>query len=196
MEIKIVVDGPKGWKRRVLMLCGALVGVIALPVVIARAYSTAWIQSGQPVSAAALSADLDEVQTRLAALEAFKTRATQDGGFSLGATFCGATGSTNGQITNGYAGAKGLCTALSACGMSSTAHMCTTEDLSRSMQLGITLATGWYSAFVEIVDHNGLGYSDCGAWTNSTPTAGGSYWGGSYATLDLCNNSHPVLCCN
>jgi hypothetical protein len=36
---------------------------------VARAYDTSWIGSGQPVSAAKLKADLDEAQTRIATLE-------------------------------------------------------------------------------------------------------------------------------
>jgi hypothetical protein len=49
-------------------------GVLPLAVLlgamaVAHAYDTSWIASSQPVSAAKLKADLDEAQTRLAALE-------------------------------------------------------------------------------------------------------------------------------
>jgi formylglycine-generating enzyme required for sulfatase activity len=49
---------------------GVLAGVaLMLGSLIARAYDTSWIGAGQPVSAASLKADLDEAQSRIAALE-------------------------------------------------------------------------------------------------------------------------------
>ncbi len=48
---------------------GVLAGVaLLLGSLIARAYDTSWIHSNQPISAASLKADLDEIQARLAAV--------------------------------------------------------------------------------------------------------------------------------
>jgi hypothetical protein len=46
------------------------VALVAVTAVTARAFDTSWIAPNQPISASSLKANLDEVQTRLAALEA------------------------------------------------------------------------------------------------------------------------------
>jgi hypothetical protein len=47
----------------------------------------------------------------------------------------------------GYSGAKAMCAASTGCGSSSSAHMCTGEEIARSAQLGINPPTGWYSSY-------------------------------------------------
>ena len=54
--------------RRILRYC-VPIGVIAASAMTARAFDTSWIAPNQPISAASLKADLDEISTRLAALE-------------------------------------------------------------------------------------------------------------------------------
>src|SRR3954462_7147861 len=58
-------------------------GALLLGSLVARAYDTSWIASGQPVTAAKLKADLDEVQTRLASLEAGRTASPEPGGVNI-----------------------------------------------------------------------------------------------------------------
>jgi hypothetical protein len=71
MQIKIVTldvrlsENTKRTIRWVLLPIAVLAGSMA----VARAYNTTWIMSGQSVSAASLKGNLDEIQTRLAALE-------------------------------------------------------------------------------------------------------------------------------
>jgi hypothetical protein len=45
------------------------IAVLAGSMAVARAYTTTWIMSGQPVSSSNLKGNLDEIQTRLAGLE-------------------------------------------------------------------------------------------------------------------------------
>jgi len=45
------------------------IGVIAASAMTARAFDTSWVAPNQPISAASLKDDLDEISTRLAALE-------------------------------------------------------------------------------------------------------------------------------
>jgi hypothetical protein len=119
--------------------------------------------------------------------------------YSVGATaYCG-TGPTNttGAISyngkTGYAGAKAMCEASSACGNSATAHMCTSDELVRSAQLGMT-PVGWYSSGYDVTNVAGYHENDCGGWTSN-----GSYeaaaWGPNPG-FDLCGHSNPVLCCD
>jgi hypothetical protein len=62
MEIKIIIDAPKGWKRRVLMFVVTPVALVA--ALGAAAYATqqqldtSWIGDTKPVSASSLSTDL------------------------------------------------------------------------------------------------------------------------------------------
>jgi hypothetical protein len=74
MEIKIVIDAPKGWERRILLYVMTPIALVAAAAVGAHAYDTSWIQANAPVSAASLKADLDEAQTRLTNIEAKTSR--------------------------------------------------------------------------------------------------------------------------
>jgi microcystin-dependent protein len=75
MQIKIVTldvrlsENTKRAIRWVVLPVAVLAGSMA----IAHAYSTSWIAAGQPMSATTLKANLDEAQSRLAALEAATT---------------------------------------------------------------------------------------------------------------------------
>src|SRR4051794_30314651 len=48
---------------------GLAIGVIAASAMTARAFDTSWIAPDQPISAASLKGDLDEISTRLTTLE-------------------------------------------------------------------------------------------------------------------------------
>jgi hypothetical protein len=206
MEIRIVIDAPRGWKRRALLLCGALLGVVTVPAVIAHAYDTSWISSGAPVSASALAADLNEAQTRIAALEAFRAQATADGGYSLGGTYCGFTASTGAVFSGpgtqtGYASARAQCQALTGCS-ATVAHMCTPDELVRTKQLGraITYSGGSGYGWIASGVGSGTNATDCTGWTVGTTTAQGGAWYESPPTsepaLSGCQVSNPILCCN
>jgi hypothetical protein len=68
MEIRLVIDAPRGW--RVLLLVAMPMALVVGSAALAHAYDTSWIAPQRPVSAAKLKADLDEAQARIAALEA------------------------------------------------------------------------------------------------------------------------------
>jgi hypothetical protein len=195
MEIKIVIDAPKGWKRRVLLYVVMPLGFVVVAGVAAHAYDTTWIASGQQVSAAALKNDLDEAQTRIAALEAFRAQATADGGYSLGATYCGSTPATNGQITGGYPGARALC--QTACGGSPKAHMCTNEELVRTLQTSVASSIGgWYSTGTFVGAYGtGNPVADCSGWTTNSTGFYGAQWDVGSASVSLCSLSQAILCC-
>jgi hypothetical protein len=74
------------WREGFLAAASIVVGSL-----VARAYDTTWISSGQQVSAAKLKADLDEAQTRIVALELPKYRF--QGGSTLGQNIASATDS-------------------------------------------------------------------------------------------------------
>jgi hypothetical protein len=70
MQIKIVTVDVRlsgNTKRAIRWVILPLV-VLAGSMAVAHAYDTTWIASGQPVSATSLKADLDSIQTQLAAL--------------------------------------------------------------------------------------------------------------------------------
>lgn len=69
---------------------GLPIGVIAASAMTARAFDTSWIAPNQPISAANLKGDLDEISTRLAALEssAFGYPAVDSAVFGVG-DWCG-----------------------------------------------------------------------------------------------------------
>ena len=119
--------------------------------------------------------------------------------YSIGATYCGASIATNGQITNGYAGAKYLCEQVQACANSPSAHMCTSEELSRTRQMGIAVPDGWYSSALYYAYVGGSqiihGSNDCEGWTNGTSDGGNAFWSARPTASD-CSFQAPVLCCD
>lgn len=187
-------------RATLVVATGLVLGGIGLAS--AAPIDTTWIKPGDPIPAASLKANLDGLQQQLN-----KPTISKNGKqYSLGATYCGKTAtSTNGQITNGYAGAKVLCEAVAACGNSPSAHMCTTEEVNRSAQMGITVDSGWYSA----TEHStwfGCSNFQCASSQNVTDCDGwsvtyGDYYAmawqaGGYPRQAACNTSRPVLCCD
>ena len=69
IHIRFSLDAPRGWARRVGIYVVAPVALVAAVSAVAWGYDTAWIKSGDPLSAAKLKSDLDEIQTRLDDLE-------------------------------------------------------------------------------------------------------------------------------
>jgi hypothetical protein len=55
--------------KPLLLYLGLPIAVVMSSYVVARAYDSAWISTGQPISAASLKGTLDELHQRLAALE-------------------------------------------------------------------------------------------------------------------------------
>lgn len=101
-----------------------------------------------------------------------------------------------------YAKAKAACeTACSA----PTAHMCTGEELVRTMQLGRPLAVyGWYAtgmgslfgAQTAGAAANSL-VSDCGGFTSGSTADFGPQWqANNVPIVGHCDGNIPVLCCN
>jgi hypothetical protein len=101
----------------------------------------------------------------------------------------------------GYAGAKQLCETTCS---STTAHMCTSEELVRTSQLGVTIPTptgvvpgSWYSAGIrQVASGNPV---DCAGWTNDasgTSSHDGPFWGLGQPQVTGCFNAAPVLCCD
>jgi hypothetical protein len=208
MEIRIVIDAPRGWKRRILFFVVTPVAMIAAVALVARAtvqnVDGTWVTSGGPVSAASLTSDLNainanftSVDQRLAAVETFQSQATHAGAYSLGAVYCGRTVNTEGTISSGtasgYAAAKAQCASITGC--SASAHMCTTEEMVRSGQLGVSIPTAnaWISAGMIV---QGTLDNDCNGWTSNAMTYIGSVWAGGTPQANYCNTPLPIACCD
>jgi hypothetical protein len=195
MKIKVYVIEISARSKRNLVLWGALalVAAMALP---ADANVPNQFATGEVLSASQMNANF-------AYIDAWRghpvvTRGGQQ--WSLGAVYCGSTAATNGQITGGYAGAKALC--QTACA-SPSAHMCTGEELVRSVQVGVGGVQGWYASGVGGLNVNPGGYmetwGDCSGWTSSVSSNTNIIEAPSWNSLpgsSACNASVPVLCCD
>lgn len=132
---------------------------------------------------------------------------TSDAGtvsYSVGPTkFCGSTPfTTAGTIDyaglKGYAAAKKACETVPSCGNSVTAHMCTSEELVRTAQLGAPTESGWQSSGTVDV-HTGGTIADCWGWTQSQASLMGLTWNPPPAPMPNggpCSDLHPILCCD
>jgi hypothetical protein len=110
---------------------------------------------------------------------------------SAGGAYCGSTAAVTGSV-GGYPGAKALCEG--ACG-DPAAHMCTLEEVFRSLQLGILVPVG----------ERYIGeYHDCGGWWTtsgntlglaSPPAPADPTHVSPGANSGDCSASVPNLCC-
>jgi len=131
---------------------------------------------------------------------------------TVSAIFCGASATTTtGQIqdsssgTTGYRATKVLCEGI--CN-SPTAHMCASNEMVRSVELGVPLPSQglWYSSGTPSIDSS-YPFNDCWGWTNGDFTALGSVflgnapgsWDGGgtgSSTPNFCQNAYALACCD
>jgi hypothetical protein len=144
----------------------------------------------------AMSTYAGGLETRIGAMESGRVVATINGQpYSVGATkYCGATPLTSGGVS-GYLGAKSQCG--TACS-STSAHMCTGDELVRAAAVGQTTPIGWYAGAMYAAEPGtSNAVDDCLGFTRSSVSYGQT-WGGSTQapTNDACSSSHPILCCD
>lgn len=206
--------------RRLLILMTTAFGLATTSVAFAALTS---FQDGDQLEAGKLNGNFTELEAKIVVLEEKSERPTitvVGGKYSLGAVYRGATDqTTKGKIVaktkTGYEAAKVLCEDRL---LSSSAHMCTSEELVRSRQLGIKLLVeGWYSSggFGEDVTSGAVTYgdgktvyvADCEGWAVDTSDYSGqalriNQKTGVGATIPLvpsigsCSGDRPVLCCD
>jgi hypothetical protein len=182
------------WTLAVVALLSAVSGIV---------YATVpnTFAAGDALSSSKINANFSSLDGRVTTLEKFNVGAsriveTRNGkSWSLGAVYCGVTASTTGQIAGGYAGVKALCE--TAC-TSTSAHMCTSEEIIRTAQLGVAAPAGWYSGGQWSLYNGSTGIvdNDCTSWTSAGSLVNGYWWTSTYATVSGCSISGPALCCD
>jgi hypothetical protein len=105
------------------------------------------------------------------------------------------SGSTNGNISygglSGYRGAKKACE--TACN-NTNAHICSNHETVISYQLGLSIGTGWIAS-PAVTDFATNAVFDCGGFTTSTGSNGGTIGQASSVSSQMCSGSFAVLCC-
>ena len=187
MRIKVYVIELSARGKRNVVLGGALV-IVAATALPADANVPNQFSTGDVLSASKMNADFADI-------DAWRGHPVVTHGgkqWSLGAAYCGSTAATNGQITGGYAGAKSLCETACA---SPSAHMCTAEELVRTVQMGAATGAGWYADGVS--DSSGAPASDCNGWTSSATEVFGMNWAASHPSVQACSySSYGAQCCD
>lgn len=185
IRIEIKID--RATVRRSIVVGGTLVlfAVIGAAVAVPVTFS-----DGNVLTSAQLNANFSNLEQRMAAAE---KRLSGNGKYTIGGGYCGATATGTAGNLGGYAAGKALCE--TTCGNSSTAHMCTTEEVLKAVSTGVTLPYGWYSSGA-YQGNSGSTQHDCQQWTSSN----GGEMGSAYLVYGLftsyCNAVQPVLCCD
>ncbi len=197
IRIEIRID--RRTARRALVVAAVL--AVSVTAGVGLAVPTTF-QDGQILKAADLNGNFADLETRVAALEGFKARATKGEKYSVGGTVCGLTPKTTGDLAalpnagSGLAKAKAACAAVAGC--SPTAHMCTTEEVARSMATGTPNAdaTGWMMSGMMAVSLQITGYTNnCEGFTSSQVNFNGAV-GNANGSYSPCSIAQPVLCCD
>ncbi len=121
--------------------------------------------------------------------------------------FCGYSAPTRAAM-GGYAGAHALC--ATACG-SSTAHMCSSSEITTSLQVGFPASGGghvWYAGGArsfEVYAGANVLIQDCLGWTDVRRSDGAVGLGGPVLATaggvtrpewDYCDTTHRIACCD
>jgi len=200
IRIEIRID--RASARRVLIVGGILVllgsagAVLAVPKV---------FQDGETLTAADLNRDFGDLEARVASVEAFKERATKGGKYSVGGAYCGATASTLGDLSgisapgSSYTKAKAACEAVTGCSL--TAHVCTEEEIYRSVSTRNAPPDGWIMANLGLRTASDFPVTGCRSFTTSSNSDSGWFWQGSVGIFSFCPCSGcpspmPLLCCD
>jgi hypothetical protein len=198
MRIKIDIDFevPERMKRA-LRIAVPLVIVLGGSVAFAGVPTT--FKDGDPVSAQTMNENFASVDKRIGDIESrISTKASTS--YRLGASYCGSTPATKGDLSgvggagNGYAKARAAC--QTACGGSTSAHMCLGEELVRAVALGVAVPAGWYESAAS-TDAAGIeGYS-CFGWISQEADRIAPFWRADGApSRAACNTDKVVLCCD
>jgi hypothetical protein len=118
---------------------------------------------------------------------------------SVGGTYCSPTAPMTGSL-GGYQAGKALCE--TACG-DPAAHLCSSEEVTRSLQLGVAVPNGRYLAGIATIGA-GATHGDCYGLYSSA--VGDNSWCALLVTTDpvgrphpgaesACSGSEPFLCC-
>lgn len=157
----------------------AVVGLTAAAAAMQR------FNAGETLSTTKMNGNFDELAARLSALEA---AAAPDGGaFLAGSKFCG----TGSPATGNLGGARNACKAVVAC--SANAHICTQDDIVRTMTVSATALSGtagWYVGNLA---------NDCASWTNPLSGRTGTFFdgpSGGYTSIVGCDPNHAIICCD
>jgi hypothetical protein len=198
MRVRFNVDfelSPRA--KRVLRFMLPVLVMLVSAVVYAGVPNT--FKDGDTLSAQPMNDNFASLDQRLTKLESANAKATDDGGYSVGATYCGSSASTTAgdmsglSVTGtGYGKARTQCQVT--CN-SPSAHMCAADELVRSAQLGVTLSTqGWDSSG----SATGNGNYECDGWTTNSASFLASIWNDSPPGPSIvdCSKLYPVLCCN
>lgn len=165
-------------------------------------------QPGQPMAALQFNANFQAIEAysmaleeRLAALElqvaATPVYAAANGReYSLGAVYCGSSEPLNGAEVGGVAGAKVRCEAECS---SRSAHMCTGEELMRSLAtdpLALEAQippTAWFQSF----DDDGGASGTCNGWTSGSHEVHATVLENTGRfSWNFCDRRYSIACCD
>ena len=194
MKLKVIVIDvqiPRALKRAALLVLLTLGLAAAVPYT---------FTTGDILSSKAVNANFADLDSRLASGR-FVT--TNDAGVSYSTgftTYCGKSASVTGAFASGakvgFAAAKAQCESVPGC--SPSAHMCTSEEIVRTSQMGYPTGNGWFSTGTT----NGAAsapINDCQGWRVGDGTQQGSLWtgtGSEFVGWIGCNTAEPILCCD
>jgi hypothetical protein len=172
--------------ERVSIVAIVTAGLVAGVSVTVGAAPVPQFVSGQPLTATELNALVDAVNSPLAENGALS--------YSAQAIYCEASMPVTGDV-GGYQGAKALCE--DTCG-SASAHVCTADELLRSLGLGVELPSVTNYRFATGITWGGTAgqQADCRAFSQATEAYGGAVWSVDHFDITGCSTAYPMLCCD
>jgi hypothetical protein len=116
--------------------------------------------------------------------------------YSVGfTTYCGSTTQTTPSL-GGYVLTKAAC--QSACGGSGSAHLCSTEETLRSVEVGLSVPSGWVQQGDPIASGS-YQIQDCEGFQTAQAASYGAYWAALPAgemSISPCSTAMSALCCD
>lgn len=202
MKITLDLDITPRQKRllRIMAAAGIFVGFCGVGVALAAVPHS--FANGTPLSAQTMNENFAYLDQKVRVVGTVNGRA-----FSSGVTkFVGATpASYNAGEVGTYAGGKDKCEAAFNSSAPKSAHMCSADELGRSLSAGLSVPLGWYQAPSGGASdyHNSRYYvtGDCSGWTDGMSDINGFKEGAAFIPPEgfghtYCSVKMPILCCD
>lgn len=193
MKVKVYVidlEIPPRVKRWVLRI-GIPVAALLLMSVIAYASLPKTWSTGDPLTAADLNGNFAALDKKARFVGSTDAGVSYSVGFT---TYCGSTTQTTPSL-GGYVLAKAACQA--ACGGSGSAHLCSTEETLRSVEVGLSVPSGWIQQGNPIASGS-YQIQDCEGFQTAQVASYGAYWASLVSEMSMitCNTAMSALCCD
>ena len=173
--------------RRTRVVSAVAIAVAAMVPLIGRATPPAvpnTFAPSAPITAAGMNDNFGELENQISRRSGL---------------YCGQTAPTTGAIPGEWVTVATRCRAAAGC--SSTAHMCTLDEIMLSAQYSLTPSSdgwGWIATGARATAPEGMIQPECQGWSTTSGLSNAWYRNGAVQVVNAlsCSTPTPIYCCD